>query len=487
MAILLAMGGWAGAGEPAGGKVMTADAVRVLKSELRDLRFQALCFDRDQAQDDRSIDLTVTDDDDVDAEAFMTGAQASRILDVLAADGFFERATVPDGAHWDPPPQPYYIVWVRGRSLSISELRSADAGLVPLLARVRDALAEGRAAKCADRAVAALRPSSRRWPVPVSLPAPVLPTLPPAASSVHPAYAFRPLEPGWTVQEGLLRPASGHFVSRVDPEPDESREPYRNFFRELRYGCEPDPGDLKTVLLYPGGQVYLETDSYQTGVDLPRGDLFERILDPAGKVRLYVHMTDGKVVDAVSLWPGVPVQGVVDGRGWIRRPTFDPEVYEDVWYYEGLILVERTVEAGRITRSEQRDNTESGHAATMTTFDDGSETLLDGNDLWQRDAGGAVRRASLYTPDPPADPAVDVEAQRKQLTDRYAAVRTRFMARVVARARAAGFSLREMGLDSTRLERTQSHGHGAVEAPTPNDWRSLGASSRSMTTGPRDR
>src|SRR5262249_11844612 len=112
-------------------------ALEKAKSNIQNVRLQITLFDHDKAQDDRSIDLSVTEDVDANAEALMNSMQAARILDALAADGFFERAKEMNNEKWDPPPQPFYVIWLRFDDTSgIYEFPKADAGLTELFVRI---------------------------------------------------------------------------------------------------------------------------------------------------------------------------------------------------------------------------------------------------------------------------------------------------------------------------------------------------------------
>src|SRR5689334_6302144 len=114
-----------------------SDIVRSLKEHPTDFRFQLICIDHDQRQESRDIDFGVSDDEGAvhSAEGLVSAAQAARVMDLLANDGLFDRATPDDDLPRQRPAQPYYIAQItidrRGRDLF--EFRPADARLLELM------------------------------------------------------------------------------------------------------------------------------------------------------------------------------------------------------------------------------------------------------------------------------------------------------------------------------------------------------------------
>lgn len=422
----------------------TAQTVAAVKQHLNNFRLQITLFEQDKSQNDRSVDVMVTQDDDANAEGLMNHAQALRVLDALAADGFFERAKEMQQTKWEPPQQPFYVVWVRfDDTPGIYEFRTGDATLTRLLETVRDALAKGLAALSADRAVAALDSHRRRWQPSTDSKLPTAPLLSPGSSPLHPGYSFVPIDNSWKVRETYLKPLSGSFVSSAVAD-QTTLDDYKSWFHELTYSKTPDDRDCKIVIQYPSGHVYSEVDSYAYGVDVPLGDVYQRLFSVDGNIIFYSHSKDGKTIEAAAFDDdGITTGHVQDGKGLVRQPTFDPECSDATWYYQGLVLLDRHLEKGHWTSQTLNDNTESGHAASLILKPDGSETLFQDELEWQRQPDGTIKRETLYRPETDSPSA----SKRKQ---EYSTARKKFLARFVARAAAAGFSLEDLWLEPQR-------------------------------------
>ncbi|HEY7089264.1 MAG TPA: hypothetical protein VH518_14300 [Tepidisphaeraceae bacterium] len=440
--MILLWAGLASAEQPATQPALsekTAHLVADIKAHPSDLRVQILCFDHDQQNMDRSIDVQVTDDEGGahSAAGLMSAADGAKVVDALAADGFLDRASAPDARPAGRPPQPFYLVFVQfGRDKSLIEARTINASLLDLLVHVRDALGHTAAGKSADAVIVAIDPKRRRWSVagPASPPKP--PALPGGGSSVHPDYTFVPIDPNWKVEESFLKPSHGQFATsfkRIDAEDD-----FTGLFRDLEYLKGDDQREAKHVICYPSGAVYSETDPHLYGVDLPRGDAYERIFDPAGKLIYYSHIKDGLETDAISI--GDQTQRVVNGHGTIHRPTFDANVYSLQWYERGLLIVEESFEGGTCVSTKLRTFAASGGGRHLIIGADHSETMYEGDFEWHRNPSGEVTRRSLYRTDPPA-------SQPAELIDHYRQVRHDFDVQMLASLKAAGYSPREMGID----------------------------------------
>src|SRR3954447_17963768 len=131
----------AGAAPPS---TRTADAVKTIVANFKEFRVQMICFDHDQRDDDRTVDVSVTHmDEDAarSAAGLMTLRQAKGVLDALVADGFFDRGRTIGEAPWNPPAQPYYVIQVRtGERDDLFEHRRVDDAMMQLLIRTRTAL-----------------------------------------------------------------------------------------------------------------------------------------------------------------------------------------------------------------------------------------------------------------------------------------------------------------------------------------------------------
>src|SRR5438105_2282528 len=111
----------------AGASPKTAQRLDSIRENLKEFRLQITLFDHDKSQDDRSIDLMLTEDDDANAEGLINHAQALRVFQVLVEDKFFDRAMEMDKTPWAPPEQPFYVVWVRfDETQSLYEFRKGD-------------------------------------------------------------------------------------------------------------------------------------------------------------------------------------------------------------------------------------------------------------------------------------------------------------------------------------------------------------------------
>jgi hypothetical protein len=412
-----------------------------------EFRVQLVCINDGRRDDSRLIDVSASDDEGAvhSAEGLVSPAQAARVIDVLAADGMLDRAKPSEELAWRPPAtQTYYIaqLTVARRSPDVFEFRPVEPGLLKLLVNVRDAIGRGPAGRSADRAIAAIDPAKLRWPAstrPTSRPIPRSPALPQGESSLHPGYSFRAIDPKWKIEEEFLKPGSGvragEFAAQFRwEEPDDD---FTGFFRELTYMTLPEERTCKTVTMYPSGHVYIECDSYEHGVDFPQGDVYRRVFRDDGALVSYTHSKDGRLVDAFCNDADQGTMRVIDGRGFLRQPTFDPLVGQDMWFYEGLPLVERTIVHGTCVNTVLHDNGEPGHNASLTIDHDGSERLLQDGDEWQKASSGQVARRALYRADEPS-------TNPSELMDGFRAARGKFTSRFSRRAQAAGFSFKEM-------------------------------------------
>ena len=197
--------------------------------------------------------------------------------------------------------------------------------------------------------------------------------------------------------------------------------------------------------MYPSGHVFSECDSYEHGVDFPQGDVYRRLFRDDGTMIGYGHSKDGRLVDAFTIDPDSHTLRVRDGRGSLRQPTFDAAAYQDIWFYEGQPLVERTIVGGAFVTTVLHDNVEPGHAALLTVRKDASECLLQDGDEWLKSSDGQVARHALYGADQPSSKPTD--EQRVEVVEQYRAARGKFMSRFARRAQSAGFSLKEMELE----------------------------------------
>lgn len=411
----------------------TVDWLESASQNLKTLRLQITRFDQDRSQEDASVDVTVNEDKEINAEAYITEEQAKGLLDILVADGFFDRAKEMDSEKWAPPPQPFYILWLRfGDSRGLYEFRTGNAAFVALLVKVRDSLAAGLAAKSVDRAVSVLDPGRRQWKD--QQPLIETPRLPGGTSPLHPRYSFLPINNNWKPHESYLKPSHGSFIASAVAD-DTTTGRYKQWFRQITYSNGPDDRDCKIITQYPSGSIYSETDSYAYGVDLPRGDVYERIFREDGKLIFYTHSKDGQVMDAETFDDhGKSTNHVVKGIGFVLQPTFDSQISDATWYYKGLVLFQAHVEAGVVVRRLLNDNSEWGHAASLTILADGSETLFQDEAQWTVSEAGKVQREMLYRPD-------SEKPAEKELRLEYDAARKKFFDRFFARAASAGFPL----------------------------------------------
>src|SRR5205814_1691224 len=82
-------------------------------------------------------------------------------------------------------------------------------------------------------------------------------------------------------------------------------------------------------------------------------------------------------------------------------------ITQHIWFYQGLLLVERRIDHDACVKTVLNDNSESGHAASLTIDKNGGEWLLQAGDEWKKSADGQVERRVLYRPDEPGTKQTD--------------------------------------------------------------------------------
>jgi len=258
---------------------------------------------------------------------------------------------------------------------------------------------------------------------------------PPAASPLHPGYSFAAIDPAWRAEKRLVEPAPGGGRTVKDA-PDGARH-----FTEVRYRTVGSPLTSKVVCYFPSGRVFQETDSTMRNAPIPLGELHIRAFRDDGAMQYYAHWKDGKCLEGFSIAADGTTERVKDGRGSLSEPT-DLGGRSRRWFANG----------GRgIAHVHQLS---AGGEQIWLTDDWGQWTRASGESLarrkgemgwgdpqWTLAADGTVTQEFRSAP-PPAGP----KPSQAELRERFLAQRREFFAHFKETAKAAGFTLEELGV-----------------------------------------
>jgi hypothetical protein len=429
-----------------------------MKANLPQLRVEFSLFDPDKYQFDRSLNLTVVaEGDEADAEGLMTREQAARLLDTIAKNGFFDRAKALRGARWGKQAEPYYVLAISvEEGPAVYEKLPLGKQMTDELIGTRDALGEGPAAKAIDRMIAKIDPPRRKWAEASTHPAAMtqLAPLPAGASPLHPNYTFRAIDPTWQVEKQFYKPTANgpRYV------PDVAADP-ATCFLVVEYRVAGSNYPSKTVTYFPSGKVFEELDSYERIVPMlpPRGDSYRRAFREDGAtMQFFAHYKDGGCIDGFSVnssrnapqagSQNEAVERVTDGRGSLTMPTEMGE-RSCAWFADGGKQIARTVETKKAGRQIWLNDSwgqwsGSGNGAESLSQREGE---MGWGDQWSRDADGKI----TYQPSHGGGGADPAELPQPELRDRYARARAEFFTHFAATTKAAGFTLRDFGVEES--------------------------------------
>jgi hypothetical protein len=255
--------------------------------------------------------------------------------------------------------------------------------------------------------------------------------LPPGASPLHPNYSFASINPAWKFERAVIVPPSG---------PDRDSKEHERRFTEIRYRPTDSPLTSKVVCYFPSGRVFEETDSTMRNGPIQLGELHSRAFREDGTMQYYAHWKDGKCLEGFSIGPDGKTERVKDGRGSLTA-SGELGLRSRSWFANGG----RTIaQIHQLTANTDQ----------IWLIDDwGQWTRASGESLakrkgemgwgeqWTLGADGVVTPEYRSEPPPPGP-----KPSQDELRKRFLARRQEFFAHFTATAKAAGFTLEELGV-----------------------------------------